>query len=52
MSLSEQTFASPSSRIENAKGIMDEELTIIKPSPKDTLDGDLHDAKVEKALGH
>jgi uncharacterized protein YjbJ (UPF0337 family) len=45
MSLNEQTFASPSSKIEDAKGTMDEELTMIKPSTKDTLNGDLHDAK-------
>ena len=45
MSLSEHTFAPPSPNIGNAKGIVKGELTMIKPSTKDELEGNLHHLK-------
>ena len=45
MSLSEQTFDPPSPKMENAKRITHEDLTMIKPSTKDEVEGNLHDLK-------
>jgi uncharacterized protein YjbJ (UPF0337 family) len=53
MSLSEQTFAPPAPKIGTAKGIVNEELTMIPPSTKDELEGKLHDwkGKVKEKAG-
>jgi len=54
MSLTEQTFSPPSPKIGNAKRIVNGELTMVKPSAKDELEGNLHElkGKVKQEVGH
>jgi uncharacterized protein YjbJ (UPF0337 family) len=54
VSLTEQTFAPSSPKIGNAKGIVNGEPTMLKPSTKDQVEGNLHDlkGKVKQEVGH